>query len=122
MSEFVRFISPEVFESGLEHRLLVGQIAVGHVCKIRVEDVYFTQHDQSVRYVEATISITDMRSNEDGSTLLGYTHETSRATDIVTVQEDFNADSVSINTTDGAVFRAYLSDDLSLDMSPEQLN
>ena len=122
MSEFVRFISPEVFESGLERRLLVGQVAVGHVCKIRVEDVYFTQHDHSVRYVEATISITDMRSNEDGSTVLDYTYEAPRVTDVVTGQEDFNADSVSINGTDGVTLRSYLSDGLSLDMRSEQLN
>jgi len=122
MSEFVRFISPEVFESGLERRLLVGQVAVGRVCKIRVEDVYFTQHDQSVRYVEATISITDMRSNEDGSTVLDYTYEAPRATDVVTGQEDFNADSVSINGTDGVTLRSYLSDGLSSDMRSEQLN
>jgi len=116
MSEFVRFISPEVFESGLERRLLVGRVAVGHVCKIRVEDVYFSQHDESVRYVEATISITDMRSKEDGSTVLDYTYEASRATDVVTGQEDFDADSVSINRTDGVALRSYLSDGFSTDV------
>lgn len=112
MSEFARFISPEVFESGLERRLLVGKIAVGYVCKIRVEDVYFSQHDQSVRYVEAPILITDIRSNEDGSTMLDYTYEASRVTAIVSGQENFSADSVSLNRTDDAAFRSYLSDEL----------
>jgi len=122
MSEFVKFISPEVFESGLERRLLVGQVAVGNVCKIRVEDVYFSQHDKSVRYVEATISITDMHSKEDGSTVLDYTYEASRMTDVVTGQEDFNVDSVSINRTDGVALRSYLSDGISSDMRSDQLN
>ena len=109
-SEFVRFISPEAFESGLSRRLLIGEVAVGQICKIRIEDMDPTKFTQPIKHVEATISILDKISTEQGSTLLRYKFEASDVT--MKDQDTFNADSIAFNRVIGLNFRTYLSDEL----------
>ena len=112
MSEFIRPITPEVFESGLERRLLVGQIAVGQLCKIRIEDLDTRKSPAPMRYVEATISVLNKSDNQDGSTLVDYKYEASKPGDIITDKDIFNAESLVLNQTNGVTVRTYLSDDL----------
>jgi len=110
-SEFVRYISPETFESGLSRRLLVGEIAVGQICKIRIEDVDVRKFIQPIKHVEATISVLDKINTSNGNTLLTYKFEAADA-GVMKDYDTFNADSIALNRVIGMSFRTYLSDEL----------
>ena len=111
MGEFVRFIEQQDFEDGLSLRLLVGKVAVGDICKIRIEDVNSPSKKFPLRFTETTISIIAKRE-DNGFVRLDYVHEALRSLGDVSPEADFfNQDSIAINRDSGMALRTYLSDE-----------
>lgn len=112
MNEFIRTIDRQEFEEGIERRLLVGQVAVGSLCKIRLQDMVETVAPPRVRYIEATISVLEKYEQASGSTILRYMFEASRDTaDPIIYTDTFNHESIAHNHSYGLNLMTYLSDE-----------
>ena len=107
MNEFARFMMPEAFESGLERRLLIGEVVVGQICKIRIEH---GGDNLPTRHVEATISIVDKQFSKQGEKVSYFYQASVRSGQSFGDADIFNADSIALSP--GTNFRTYLSDDI----------
>jgi hypothetical protein len=114
MNEFARIITPEEFKAGLELRLAIGQIAVGEMCKIRMESPHYYNAQKPVQYTEATVSILEKQNVQNGTMIkYGFVATKNHPGTRDFVKSDlFNADSLAINRHRGTDYRLYLYDDV----------
>ena len=113
MNEFIRTIDNSEFEAGIPRRLLLGQAAVGTLCKVRLQDMVVKPPTlPAVRHLEATISILEKTELSTGSVALKYMFEASRETKEPIIYTDtFGPDSLATSRSYGINLLTYLSDE-----------
>jgi len=113
MNEFIRTIDNREFEAGIPRRLLLGQVAVGTLCKVRLQDMVVKPPTlPAVRHIEATISIIEKTELSTGSIALKYMFEASRETeDPIIYTDTFGPDSLATDRSYGMNLLTYLSDE-----------